>query len=281
MKILKNIGAAVLGMAAGAICVSLVQMISNTLYPPPADLDFDDREKLTEWIMTLPTSAYLFVLVSWAAGATVGPFVARITSPGRAALPAVIVWLLFGVATFVTLSSIPHPWWMWPAGVGIWLMFGFLGMAFSAPTILQVAVSRTIQSPLPKVFETIARPDRFCEAIPDIIQIEIISDQKYGVGTRFRETRNMNGKTAVAEMTVSEQVENQLVRLVAEMGGADWDTCFRLSPLGKDVQLDMIMIARPKTLFAKFLTPLIMGMVGKAVGSDMDQVKIHCEKLST
>ncbi len=278
MKYAKFIGAAVVGFLAGGLSVALVQSISNSLYPPPADLDINDSRQLADWVKTLPTMAFLIVVASWSAGAFVGPWLTRRISPGRTAIPATVVWLLFGAATLFTLASIPHPWWMWPSGVGVWLVFGLLGLAVAAPVSTEVFVVRTIAAPIERVFQTVAQPERFCEAIPDIEKIEIVSAIKSGVGTRFRETRNMHGKTAVAEMEVAEYIDNQRFRLIGEMAGTIWDSRFELSKHGPGTQLEMHMIARPKNLFSRLLTPLMIGMVAKAIGGDMDQVKAFCEK---
>ncbi|MBL8854669.1 MAG: hypothetical protein JNK57_11935, partial [Planctomycetaceae bacterium] len=105
MKYAKFIGAAVVGFLAGGLSVALVQSISNSLYPPPADLDINDSRQLADWVKTLPTRAFLIVVASWSAGAFVGPWLTRRISPGRTAIPATGVWLLFGAATLFTLAS--------------------------------------------------------------------------------------------------------------------------------------------------------------------------------
>lgn len=277
MNIVLRIAAVLVGLIVGAIGVSLVQLVSTWLYPVPATVDMNNADQLAAWIKTLPTPAFLIVLISWAVGPFLGTWVARLISPHRAALPAVIVWLLFAAATLMMLFTLPHPWWMWPGGILVWLLFGLLGLALSAPQQSEVKIIRTIRAPIATVFQTIARPEKFSEAIPEITKIEILTPQKYGVGAKFRETRNMNGKSATADFVVAEQIENQMIRLVAEMAGSVWDTRFTVSPQGSAVELEMRMLAQPKNLLSKLVTPMMLGMMEKGIGGDMDRVKEYCE----
>lgn len=57
-----------------------------------------------------------------------------------------------------------------------------------------VVVSRTIAAPIDLVFQTISDPRNFQAAVPHIKQVEFLTDQQSGVGTKFRETRVMQGR---------------------------------------------------------------------------------------
>ncbi|MEL6213999.1 MAG: SRPBCC family protein, partial [Pseudomonadota bacterium] len=71
-----------------------------------------------------------------------------------------------------------------------------------------VTSKRDIAAPVEQVFRTIADIENFAEAIPDIVNIEILSEAKTGVGARFRETRVMNGREANSVLEVTEYREN-------------------------------------------------------------------------
>ena len=55
-------------------------------------------------------------------------------------------------------------------------------------------------------------------------------------------------------------------------------TPYGLTPLRRPPQLSMVMDARPYKFLARIVTPLIKGMVTKAVVADMDGVKAWCER---
>jgi carbon monoxide dehydrogenase subunit G len=128
------------------------------------------------------------------------------------------------------------------------------------------------------VFKTVADINQFSQAIPHIVKVEFLSDVKYGVGARFRETRIMNGKETVTELEVKEFVENDRVRLVADSHGTVWDTLFAVKREGGHTVLTMTMDAKTSKLLLKIINFMISGMVKRAVARDMDAVKAFCER---
>lgn len=138
--------------------------------------------------------------------------------------------------------------------------------------------SRTINAPVDKVFNAVAHIENFSKAVPHIIKVEHLTEAKAGAGARFRETRLMNGREATTELEITEYRPNERVRLVSDAGGTIWDTVFEIRPGDGGTTLTMEMIARPHKFMAKLTTPLIMGLVGKAVEADMDAVKAYCER---
>lgn len=118
----------------------------------------------------------------------------------------------------------------------------------------------------------------FSKAIPDIINVEFLSDVKSGIGTRFRETRLMNGKEAMTELEVTEFVENDHVRMVTDSHGAVWDSVFTVKRVDGHTELTLVMDARPHKFMQKMMIPMIKDMISKALEKDMDAVKTYCEK---
>ena len=139
-------------------------------------------------------------------------------------------------------------------------------------------VTRTIAAPVTRVFETVSQIEHYSQAVPGIEKVEILSDTRSGVGTRFRETRKMGGHEATAVLEVTELVENERVRLVSDEGGTKWDSVFSVKAAGESTELTLVMEAEPYTVKAKMMAPLMKGMLSKALEKDMDAVKEHCEK---
>jgi hypothetical protein len=143
------------------------------------------------------------------------------------------------------------------------------------------AASRTIKAPVELVFSRISDVHKFAEVSDDILEIEFLSETTHGVGTRFRETRNMNGRRATTELEITEFVENERVRLVSDAGGAIWDTIMHVTQDGDATRLDMTMDALPHTFMARIVNVFIKGMVTRAVTTDMDKLKAWCEAHSS
>ena len=137
--------------------------------------------------------------------------------------------------------------------------------------------SRTIDAPLEVVFAAISDAQNFAKNSEDIVRIEILSDTTAGVRTRFRETRRMGKREGTTDLEITELVENDHVRFVSDAGGTIWDTVFTVTAEGDQTRADVVMDARPYKLMARFVTPLIKGMVGKYMAKDMDRGKTYCE----
>lgn len=277
MKKLHFVAATLGGMLAGGLSVGGVQWLSALTYPVPPDVDINKRAEAVEWIQTLPIGAFLFVLVSWIVGAFVAAVVGRLLAPKRIVWPGVIACAMLLSATILNLIALPHPWWIAVAGVLAYPAFGSLGLQLISGRDLTVTTDREVNAEIEKVFSTLADISNFKHAVPGIVNVEFLSEQQYGVGTRFRETRLMNGKEASTELEVTELVENEQIRIISDAGGAIWDTEFRVSNEGPIVKMRMQMDARPYTLFSQLVTPTILTMVRKAVEEDMDAVKQYCE----
>lgn len=141
----------------------------------------------------------------------------------------------------------------------------------------RTTIVRTIEAPVDIVFDTVADIRKFSEAIPHIVEVEFLTEQQVGVGTRFRETRLMRGKKAATELEVTEYVANDRVRIVADSHGTIWDSLFTVTPVGEATQLTFVMDARAQKLLPKLLNPLMRGFIAKAIEGDMDAVKAYCE----
>jgi hypothetical protein len=141
-----------------------------------------------------------------------------------------------------------------------------------------IIVTRSIRAPVDVVFRTIADIGQFSQAVPHIVKVEFLSAVRSGVGTRFRETRLMHGKEATTDLEVTEYMENERIRLVADSHGAVWDTLFTVKAAGEFTELTMAMESKPYRLLARIMNTLVRGMISKAVEQDMDAVKAFCEK---
>lgn len=141
----------------------------------------------------------------------------------------------------------------------------------------QTRSSRTISAPVEAVFDCVAHIENFSHAVPDIANIEFLTQSRRGVGTRFRETRVMKGRESTTELEVTEYDVPHRIRLVSDEGGTIWDTVFSTAATDEGTRLDMVMDARPHKLWSRVVNPLIGRMISKAVEEDMDAVKAYCE----
>ena len=107
----------ILGIVAGAVvafaCIMGIEAIGHMLYPPPVDVT--DPAQLARLMDVMPTMAIVFVAVGWFVGALIGGWAANAIA--RRALAGWVVALLIVAGGVATMMAIPHPVWMWAAGI--------------------------------------------------------------------------------------------------------------------------------------------------------------------
>jgi carbon monoxide dehydrogenase subunit G len=234
--------------------------------------------RFREYVRNLPQSALVLLLVGWSLGSLSGAFVGRMLAPERKAWPGLVVGMFFLVATVANLFMLSHVLWLNIAAPLSVFLFALLGLGLAAPREHVVRGSLAVRAPVGKVFRTLATAEEFSRAVPDIKKIEFLTDRHYGAGTRFRETRMMGSREAVAELSVRELVENDRVRITGDMMNTEWDTLFRVVPAADGTEVQLETTARPRGFLARLCVPMMLGMVRKAILGDLDAVRRHCEK---
>lgn len=121
-------------------------------------------------------------------------------------------------------------------------------------------------------------PDR----IGAIESLEVLTDQPFGVGTRFRETRTMFGRRATEEMEVTAVDPGRSYTTEAESCGCRYTCVVSIEPDGGGATLSMSMRAKPLRLAAKVMcavmAPLMGGVARKAFARDLQDIKAAAER---
>ena len=141
----------------------------------------------------------------------------------------------------------------------------------------RVAVSRRIAAPRERVFRAITDIERFPDHDPDIVAVEFLTEQRSGVGTRFRETRRMKKREMVTELEVTEFETNRRVRMVADTHGTVWDTLFSVDSVDDATELTIEMDARPHKLLPRIMNRFMTGFFRKGIAQHLDNVRRRCE----
>lgn len=128
----KNIASGIAGVVIAVALVWLVERIGQSIYPPPADLDFADPDAMRAYVATVPLGALLFVAAAWFIGTLGGTFVACKIGNAKPWTFAVVVGGLMLIATAANLIMIPHPIWFSILGVVGIIVAACLGMKFAA-----------------------------------------------------------------------------------------------------------------------------------------------------
>lgn len=138
-------------------------------------------------------------------------------------------------------------------------------------------LTRRIDAPLDEVFEAVADRATFGEVVPDIVDVEFLTEEHSGVGTRILETRVSGSKTETTELVVTEYEDNDHVRFMADDGATRWDTVIRVEPRVHGTELSITLNGRPQTLKAKLMTPITGSNASRIIMRDLEAIKHYCE----
>lgn len=145
--------------------------------------------------------------------------------------------------------------------------------------MVRVTVERQIQAPVEAVFQAVTDLPNLPETMPEIVDVEFLTEQTAGIGTRFRESRRMGKRVHVTELEVIELVANEHTRMVADSGGTIWDTTMTVRPVdGGGTSLEIAMDCRGHTLVTKIMNPVMKGLFRKGLDTHIDAVKAYCER---
>ena len=125
--ILRSVAGVFFGACLATGVIILTAQISGRMYPPPPGLDYGDTEAMKSFMASLPTGAFLMILVAWGLGTFAGAWIcAKVAGRAKLAHGLVLATLLL-CAGVSNMFAIPHPIWMWPSAFAVFACAGVAG----------------------------------------------------------------------------------------------------------------------------------------------------------
>lgn len=140
----------------------------------------------------------------------------------------------------------------------------------------RIRVEREIPVPVEVVFRAVTDIERLPDTNPEIVSVEFQSEQRTGVGTRFRETRRMGKREMATDLEVTEFVDNERARMVADSHGTVWDTVFTFVPSARGTAFAMEMDARGHKLFNRIMNRIMSPMFRRGMLKHLVQLERYC-----
>ena len=141
----------------------------------------------------------------------------------------------------------------------------------------RIAVSGRIAAPPETVFRAVSDIEGLPDHDPNIVGVEVLTERRSGLGTRFRETRRMKNQEMVTELEVTEFEENRRIRMVADSHGTVWDTLFSVRTVDGATELSIEMDARPHKLLPRLMNPFMKGFFRKGIEGHLENLRKRCE----
>jgi len=141
-------------------------------------------------------------------------------------------------------------------------------------------MSEHVNAPPEVVFEVASDFRRAAQHIQGIESLEVLTEGPIGVGTRFRETRVMLGKSSTEEMEITEFDAPRRYVVECDSCGGHFRAEYRFigDIAGTHVRLEFDTY--PISFVAKLMSPLsklMMGPMKKCIGADLEDLKSVAE----
>ena len=149
----------------------------------------------------------------------------------------------------------------------------------------QITVSHDIAADPAAVWSIVVDIDNWVDTIEAIETIERLDDSEgFGLGTKWRETRIMFGKSATEVMEVTEFEEGVRYATFAESHGSKYHSEIRVDPTDSGSRLTMGFRGEPQSTLAKIadatIGRLFMGATRKALAKDLADIGAAAEATS-
>ena len=146
---------------------------------------------------------------------------------------------------------------------------------------MKLDVETEIAAPPAVVYATVTDIAHWQDFIRAIERLEVLTPGPLTVGTKFRETRTMFGRTATEEMTVVTLNPSSHFDLTAENHGTRYLARHEIAATPGGSRLRLIFEGTAVTLGAKLgmvIGVLFKGAVRKQLQSDLEDVKAEAER---
>ena len=138
-----------------------------------------------------------------------------------------------------------------------------------------------IDAPLEATFDVFTDLRQAPERLDQIESLDVLTDGPIGLGTRFRETRVMFGKSCTEEMEISAFTAPSSYTVACDSCGCHYETRFDFEADGHGTRVRSTMTATPLSLGAKLTAPIMGVLFGKSMRKcfekDLAQLKAHAE----
>lgn len=146
-----------------------------------------------------------------------------------------------------------------------------------------VTTTRTIEAPIARVWSVFTDLESSQEHLSAVADVEVLTDGPFAVGTTWRETRKMFGRTATEEMQVTalEHLASYDVGAVSQ--GTTYTSRFdfrEIDPHTTEVRFTFTGETQGsvRKAISAVMWPLFRGKVAKELRRDLDDLAEVCEK---
>ncbi len=129
---LRSAGVVLLGFVVAVIVLVAAEVVNSKIFPLPAGIDPTNMEALKQVVANLPARAFVLVVMGWAVATFCGAWLAARLASRVQAVHGGVVTVMLIVAGILNMLDLPHPTWVWIAGLAAFVIGGVVGTRIGA-----------------------------------------------------------------------------------------------------------------------------------------------------
>ena len=133
-------------------------------------------------------------------------------------------------------------------------------------------MSEWVARPPKEVFDFIANSDNASKIVQSVSSMVKLTEGPVGVGTRYRETRLMNGKEQQAELEIVEFEPTRKYAMQNVTEGIETVYRYNFQPERDGTRIDLVCEIKAKGI-KKLMLPLVAAILKKEDGDHLQRVK--------
>ena len=133
-------------------------------------------------------------------------------------------------------------------------------------------MSEWVARPTKEVFDFIAASDNAPKIVRSVTSMVKLTEGPVRVGTRYRETRLMNGKEQQAELEIVEFEPTQKYAMQNVTSGIETVYRYKIQPERDGTRIDLVCEVKAKGI-KKLMLPLVVTILKKEDGDHLQRVK--------
>lgn len=108
----KRILPVIAGLVTGWVVIFILEAVNHIFYPPPANLDITDKQAMSAFMQSLPTLAFVLLLLSWMVGTFTAGLAGGLVNKSAWKNTAIIIGVILALGSIINMTMIPHPTWL-------------------------------------------------------------------------------------------------------------------------------------------------------------------------
>jgi hypothetical protein len=132
-RIIRSVGAVLVGFIPALLCGLGVEVLSLQLYPFPPGVDPSDLEVCRAHVAQLPAGAFLLGAAGWGLGTLLSSWLATRLGSGRHRAHGIVVGLVLIAAAVTNMLMLPYPVWFWMVNLVVLPLCTYLGSRLGGP----------------------------------------------------------------------------------------------------------------------------------------------------